>query len=401
MDIGVSEALRGVASATRGSALGSIARKFANKIESGHNKGAFEIKVDREGVNKLLGIKTANAGADPTKPGSPNFNFGEASKKSNLETGYKGNAPQIDKPSTGGSGTGKNSEVSKIIGAGWDDTGDVISSTGKALQTSKNFISNLGKVKDQYLRANDKYKADTDTAIEGNKTLIEKNQREELDDLAHDTRKSVDNTNVMLGIKGASGGSAAKAASRAISEMAGKKRAEMLTMRGDEMSGQIQEQENAKAEYELRRQKAYDWEKTAREQAIIEWASDSEALSRLKKNTGKWKDQDIKAESSRNLEKLLNNLAEISGRAKAFRENLAAKMAEFGGSADELESAAINVDAPAELMTPDFNENIDLNNPETGEDFFDPKKVGKRVIKGYDSLGNPIYEDELALANAA
>jgi len=396
MDIGISEALRGVASATRGSALGSIARKFANKIESGHSKGAIEFPTTKEVLNKALGIKTASA-----KESGP-ISFAEASKKSNLETGYKGNAPTIEGKSGGSSSSAsnKNSELSKMIGAGWDDAGDVISSTGKALQTSKNYISNLGKVKDQYLRANDKYKADTDTAIEGNKTLIEKNQREELDDLAHDTRKSVDNTNVMLGIKGASGGSAAKAASRAISEMAGKKRAETLTMRGNEMSGQNQEQENAKAEYELRRQKAYDWEKTAREQAIIDWASDSEALSRLKKNTGKWKDQDIKAESDRNLSKLLNNLAEISGRAKTFRETLAARMAEFGGSADELESAAINVDAPAELMTPDFNENIDLNNPEGGEDFFDPKKVGKRVIKGYDSLGNPIYEDELALANA-
>lgn len=395
MDIGISEALRGVASATRGSALGSVARKFANKIESGHSKGAMVFPTTKEVVNGVFGIKAAQADGRP-------LTFAEASKASNLETGYKGNAPTIEgKSSSSTGGSSKNSELSKMIGAGWDDTGDVISSTGKALQTSKNYISNLGKVKDQYLRANDKYKADTDTAIEGNKTLIEKNQREELDDLAHDTRKSVDNTNVMLGIKGASGGSAAKAASRAISEMAGKKRAETLTMRGDEMSGQLQEAENAKQEYELRRQKAYDWEKSAREQAIIEWASDSEALSRLKKNTGKWKDQDVKAESDRNLSKLLNNLAEISGRAKSFRENLAAKMAEFGGSADELESAAINVDAPAELMTPDFNENIDLNDPATGEDFFDPKKTGKRVIKGYDSLGNPIYEDELALANAA
>jgi len=395
MDLRISEALRGVQSATRGSALGSIAKKFADKIESGHSKGAMAFPTTKEVVNKALGIKTVNAKYDAP------VSFAEASKKSNVETGYKGNAPTIEgKSGSSSSVSNKNSELSKMIGAGWDDAGDVISSTGKALQTSKNYISNLGKVKDQYLRANDKYKADTDTAIEGNKTLIEKNQREELDDLAHDTRKSVDNTNVMLGIKGASGGSAAKAASRAISEMAGKKRAETLTMRGNEMSGQNQEQENAKAEYELRRQKAYDWEKTAREQAIIDWASDSEALSRLKKNTGKWKDQDIKAESDRNLSKLLNNLAEISGRAKTFRETLAARMAEFGGSADELESAAINVDAPAELMTPDFNENIDLNDPNSGEDFFDPKKVGKRVIKGYDSLGNPIYEDELALANA-
>lgn len=386
MDLGVSEALRGVSHTVRGSTLGSVAKKFADKIESGHTKGAMEFPTTQEALDKALGTSTIKADYRP-------MSFAEASKKSNLETGYKGNAPQIDKPApTGGSGAGKSSEVSKIIGAGWDDTGDVISATGKALKTSKNYISNLGKVKDQYLRANDKYKSDTDAAIEGNKTLIEKNQREELDDLAHDTRKSVDNTNVMLGIKGASGGSAAKAASRAISEMAGKKRAEMLTMRGDEMSGQIQEQENAKAEYELRRQKAYEWEKTAREQAIVDWAADSEALSRLKKNTGKWKDQDIKAESDRNLSKLLSNLAEISGRAKAFREGLAAKMAEFGGSADELESAAINVDAPAELMTPDFSENIDLNSQENGEDFFNPKRVGKRVVKGYDSFGNPIYE---------
>ena len=311
-------------------------------------------------------------------------------------------APTLDGATGDGDAAGKNrdAEARKVIGAGWDDSGDIIKSTGSSLDSSKKFISNLGKVRDQYLKANDAYKAKTDEAIAGNKTLIERNQKEELDDLARDTRKTVDNTNVMLGVKGASGGSAARAASRAIAESAGKTRADLLKARGDEFSTQNQEAENAMEQYNLRREQAYKWEEDSRKQALLEYEADKKAIDRLKGKVPEWKQQDLEAESDNRLRSLLATLSDISARAKTFRDALSAKMTEFGGSASELENAAVNVDAPAELQTPDFSETIDLTNPEGGEDFFDPKKTGKRVIKGYDSFGNPIYEDELAAAVA-
>lgn len=311
-------------------------------------------------------------------------------------------APTLDGAAGDGDASGKNrdAEARKLIGAGWDDSGDIIKSAGGSLDSSKKYISNLGKVRDQYLKANDAYKTKTDEAISGNKTLIERNQKEELDDLAGDTRKTMDNTNVMLGVKGASGGSASRAASRAIAESAGKTRADLLKARGDEMSYQNKEAENALEQYNLRREQAYKWEEDSRKQALLDYEADRKALDRLKRNAPDWKQEDLDAQSDRNLSKLLATLSEISGRAKTFRDALSAKMSEFGGAAGELESASVDIDAPAELDTPDFSETIDLENPEGGEDFFDPKKTGKRAIKGYDSFGNPIYEDELGAALA-
>lgn len=311
-------------------------------------------------------------------------------------------APTLDGATGDGDASGKNKEAEarKMIGAGWDDSGDLIKSAGGSLDSSKKYISNLGKVRDQFLKANDSYKQKADEAIAGNKTLIERNQKEELDDLAGDTRKTMDNTNVMLGVKGASGGSAARAASRAIAESAGKTRADLLKARGDEMSYQNQEADKAVEQYNLRREQAYKWEEDSRKQALLEYEADRKALDRLKKNAPDWKQEDLDAQSDRNLSKLLSTLSEISGRAKTFRDALSAKMSEFGGAASELESASVDINAPAELDTPDFSETIDLENPEGAEDFFDPKKTGKRVIKGYDSFGNPIYEDELGEALA-
>lgn len=281
------------------------------------------------------------------------------------------------------------------IGKGWDNMGDEFKATDKSLKSSKNYISNLGKIRDRYLNSIEEYKKKTDTAIAGNKALIEENQKKDLDVLAGDTRKSMDNTNVMLGVKGASGGSASRAASRAIASSAGRARAGVLTARGDQISEQNQASENALEDYNTKRAQAYEWEKTAAKEAMEEFKSQQEALDRLKKNSSDWKEEDIKAESDNNLQKLMSSLFTIQSQAKNFRDNLAAKMTEYGGLADELDIAAVGVDAPAELDTPEFSENIDLTDPNNATDWYDPNNTGKpaRVIKGYDALGNPIYDD--------
>lgn len=294
----------------------------------------------------------------------------------------------------------KKAKALEQISKGWNDADSEFSSAKKELDSAKSMVSSLGKVRDQYLKANDERYAKQQEAVAGNKTLIEKNQKKNLDDLADDTRRSVDNTNVMLGLKGASGGSAARAASRAIARSAGKDRASLLTSYGDQISAQNQEAENAKESYNLLRKKAYDWEESTRKAIIDEYNLAKESLDRLKRKAPEWQQEDIQAESDRRINNLLEQLQNISAKAKTYRDTINAKYAEFGGMADQLAAENIGIDAPAELQTPDFSENIDFTNPDDAEDFSDPTKTGKRVIKGYDSFGNPVYEDELAAAIA-
>lgn len=404
MDLGVSEAARKTGNFLGNSALGSLAKKFANTIEKKSGGMAFPVKlsdtVDANGVRKMLGINTALAdnrtsSLAPTKENA-------ASKGMSVSGPSLGSVAETIKGEESGRGaSNRNAEVAKMIGSGWDDSNDLLKDTSNALGKTKNVVSNLGKVKKQFLSANDEYKRKTDEAIAGNKLVVEKNQKDELDDLAEDTRNSADNAAIMLGVKGASGGSASKAASRAISKSAGKARATVLKSRGDEFSGLTQEEEKARLLHEQRIKDADEWEQNAKSQALAELESDLKALDRLKKNKSKWREEDIKAESDARLGSFMQNLANISARAKTIREGISNTMSNFGGAVSELESAAIDVTPPAELMTPDFSENIDLQTENNAEDFFDPANAGKqRVIIGRDALGNPIYADDPALAPA-
>ncbi len=287
-------------------------------------------------------------------------------------------------------------KIRDAIDKGYENTTGEFDAAGKSLDTSSSFINDLGKTRDRYLGALDSYKQKTSDAITGNKKLIERNQKKDLDALSKDTGKSMDNTNVMLGIKGASGGSASKAASRAIATSAGKQRRDILTDYGDETKKQNQSEKNALDEYDKKRKQAYDWETTAREQALADFNEERDALDRLKNNKSGWKEQDIKALSDRNLNNLMTNLKTIQVQGKNLRDNLAARMSEESSLADALEVAAVDVNAPSELDAQEFNANIDLGNPENAEDLYDPNVENKqRVIKGYDALGNPIYADEI------
>jgi hypothetical protein len=287
--------------------------------------------------------------------------------------------------------------AAKIIGAGWDDANDVLSDTKQTLKSTGNVISGLGKVRDQYLKANDEHKSKTDLAIAGNKTLIEKNQNKELDTLGEGVRESAKDASLILGVKNATGGSATRSASRAIAKKAGKERAGILKTRGDEFSAQKQAEQNALEEYNLRREQAYDWEKQAKEQAFVELKAGLAAAKKMESKIGTYKAKDIEAESDKYLQRFLGTLAQIAANGKAIRENAFARMQEFGGSVDELQNLSISTDAPSELDTPDFSEDINLEDPNNAEDFFDPLNKNKqRVVVGVDALGNPIYEDELA-----
>lgn len=374
--------------------LGAVYQKYKNDLE---NKASFK-KDPWTAIrnNFVLPAEASELSADEIKQQS-----GGPWKT----PGYQA-VPQkpkdINSNSGGsGSGSGSNSKLIKAIGRGWEDAGDVLGDTRKSLDSSKNYISNLGKVRDKYISSLDNYKKRTEDAVAGNKTLIEKNQKKDLDSLAGDTRKSMDNTNVMLGVKGASGGSASKQAARAIAQSAGKSRAGVLTAYGDENSKQNQSLQNAIEEYNTKRAQSYEWEKTARKEAEDEFKEKEAALKRLKSKASKWEQADIEAESDKNLNSFMGSLGQIMMEAKTFRDNLANKYSEYGGLADELDVASVNIDAPAELETPEFNENIDLNDPNNAEDWYNPDKTGKRIIKDYDALGNPIYEDEVVGTESA
>lgn len=285
-------------------------------------------------------------------------------------------------------------KIAAQIGKGWDDTGDEFVATGKALDTSKNYIGNLGKVRDQFQTSLDAYKEKTDAAITGNKTLIDRNQNKDLTTLAGDTRRNIDNTNVMLGTVGATRGSAGKVAARILSADAGKQRASLLTTYGDQQSEQDQASLKAIDDYHVKISEADDWVKTQRQIAMDEYTTSKEALDRLKNKKSGWKKDDINAANTNNLNKLMGNLASIQAKATNFQMQLAQTLQAFGGQASALDSAAVDVTPPAELNTPAFKDTaIDINNPAT--DWFDPNAPAKpeKVIKGYDALGNPIYAD--------
>ncbi|MFA5993367.1 MAG: hypothetical protein WC823_00235 [Parcubacteria group bacterium] len=368
------------------SALGAMYDKFKSDLAKGkENVGGF---YDNN-------IKVQNASASEGDNSYDNRNASTDEETQQLQK--NGPASLYAKAKNGGSGSSSNdSRIIGSIGKGWDEAGGVIGDTKKSLNSSQNYINNLGKVRDQYLTSIDNYKKNTDSAIAGNKTLIEQNQKKDLDSLAKDTRKSMDNTNVMLGVKGASGGSASRMAARAISESAGRERASRLTERGDQMSSQNQAAQNALDDYNTKRGQAYEWEKTAREQAMEEYTAQKKALDRLNNKKSGWKEADIAALSDKNLNSFMGSINAIQQQAKAFRDNLSAKMSEYGGLADALDTAAVGVDAPAELDTPQFDETIDITDPNNAEDWYNPDKSGKitKKFKGYDAMGNPIYEDE-------
>ena len=363
--------------------LGAVAQKFAKDVAVG--------AITPGGYMNPLGLSSSDlpsGGSGTTNVPNPQNTVAPSS----LAAAAK---------SMSGGGTTSNQKALDNIGKGGDDTGDSIKAAEKNVGSMKDAISNLGKVKDQYLKANDTYQAKTNDAIAGNKELINKNQQKDLNTLAADTRKSADSTNIMLGVKGASGGSASIAAGNAIAAAAGKTRAATLTSYGDEFSKQNQAAQDATDAYNLRVQQADQWESEARQQAMIDYQNAEDAIKRLKNKSGDWKASDLKAESSKNLDNLMSSLNNINTTASNFRTNLSAKYEEYGGKADELNSAAVTVDAPAELQTPDFSASYDYTDPNNATDFFDPNATGKtRVIKGYDALGNPIYQDELAAATA-
>lgn len=358
-----------------------------------------QVAGDRDEKNGESDIKEDNnrlGGALGTKVSKSSSSKSSSSKSSSS----KSSAERAEKEARKAQEVAEREERKRIeaaknqINTGWDNANMVYGETEKGLNESEGKISTLGEVRDKFTAALENFKNRSNTAIAGNKEMIDRNQKSALDDLAENVRDSIFNANLMLGTRGASGGSASRAVARAITKAAGKNRANTLTQFGDQMSAQNQEATKVRDRYELGRKQAYDWEARAREEAIREFAQAREALNRLGQNREGWKKADLDALNDQKLQALVGTLSDISNRARNFRENLANKYGEYDAKANEMEGASIDITPPSELDTPLFDENINfMEEDNQGEDWYNPNHKGKRAAR-YDIYGNPIFDEE-------
>ncbi len=285
----------------------------------------------------------------------------------------------------------KNQAVRNQVASGWDDADSLRSSVSKEIDDMSKSTSKLGAARDAYLKANEENLAKKRAAIAGNRELITKNQKGDLTDLANSVRNNIFNTNLSLGVLGAANSSASGAASKALARTAGKDRKAILQGYGDQISGQNQEEANAQDYYSLQRKNAYEWEDRQKKIAQEEYLTNKKVLSKLKSKLPDWKKDDIDDEDNQNLSKFLEQVAEISARARAFRDTLNGWITEMGGNTQELSASNIGIDTPAALDTPEFTDELSIGPAEEEEDFYNPNiKDKKKEGDENDILSNPL-----------
>lgn len=287
-------------------------------------------------------------------------------------------------------------QLRSSIASGWDDTDDYTKSAGKALSSMSGSISGLGKARDAYIKANEENLSKKNEAIAGNRELIQKNQRTDLENLANDVRNNIFNTNLSLGVLGAADSSASGAAAKALQKSAGKNRQGVLTGYGDQISEQNQEEKKAVETYNFQREEAYKWEDQQKKIAEAEYKLNKEVYDKLKNKVPDWKKDDIEDMNDENLMKYLSKIGEITASAKAFRDTLNSWVTAMTGSAGALKAANIDINKPAELDTPEFSDELEIGeDEEQEEDYYNPNTKIKRRQYGNDLLGNPlVFEEE-------
>lgn len=378
----------------------------------GRNKGKYPDLGISEFASALAGIRTGQYNTPKDIPKSnqeTHSDFvenqrddgGEAAgaEDDRGDTSSPSLAEQVAFKSGSGSGSSQADAEQKArlsaIARGWDDFDDVIKKSSKLWNKSKKYVDSLGKVRDKYLGVNEDRFKRTGEMVEGNKQLIDKNQRRALDLLAGDTRQKMDNTNMTLGLYGATGGSASKLANRALQKEAGKQRAGYLTEFGDQVSEQNQEMRKAEERRNYARTYIDGWLSDQTRQAMEEFNNAVNEINELKKNKDKYEKDDVKSESTGRLNSALQKIQQLNQMAYNWQAQIEANAKEVGMGADQLANENIDITTPAELETPEFNPDVNFAEETQGEDYYDPNKTGERKIKGYDALGNPIYEDEV------
>ncbi len=375
-----------------GSALKSPAVKFAGK------------KVPFLGAAYSLAEAKTTANDADYLPGGNNYEGSSISKLRSEDTyqapsgkmagpDYAG--PVIPDMKTGASETRKSQSLSNMIGKGWDDVST--KSASSALKSLSGDMGMLGKARDAYLKASEERKLAKENAITGNKQLVDNYQTKDLRNLGGQLRSKVLNTNMALGAAGS--GSAGQAAARALARENAVSRSNVLTEYGDEMSRQNQQQGLIEPEYQAERKKAYEWEDRNKRTLVENYNIQKKALDRLKSKVPDWKKEDLENENANNLQGLLQGLASIEASARSHRDNLYSTYYGMADEASALADANLDIQAPAELQTPEFSPELDMSGLEDGEydatDYYRPTTLKKK--QGKSIFDNPlIYEEQEA-----
>ena len=398
---------------------------IANIYEAARNKASSSIFGRNKGKYKDFGVSEYVSGfhhpgnrslSDATDRGIDNYiNSNQRTYKpaggSKVESWNDGSsnddgiqeAPRDLGSIFSGSGGGGQSEAEakrearKRIGSGWDEADDSLGSAGSWLKKMQKDIKKLPKVRERYDKAAQGYLARTKEAIQGNRDLISNEQDRDMKKIAKDTRGDIFGTNLQLGTLGASNSSAARMAGKAIAREAGRGRKEILEYRGTQQAEQDQAEKNAVDQYKLRIQQSKEWEERELDAAEEEYESMKEALDKLKGRKSRWREEDIEAMEDRNLQKLFSKVNDIVGQVAGYRSKLDEAMYGLGFSAEEIEAASIEVNPPAELLVPDFTDELTFEPEEEAEDFYNPKKKGKKEGEK-DIFGNTLDEEEQASA---
>lgn len=291
--------------------------------------------------------------------------------------------------SSGGSSKGLD-----FAGKDWDDSSSQLKDGQKAVDSIVNMKSNLGSTKDRLLNAYDTQLSKKNAQIAGNRQVIEKNQTKGLREQAETLRKSIFDASTRFG--GASS-SVAGTLARSLQSGMGKNRQAVLTQAGDLISAQNQEATNATDSHNLSRKAVYDWEDMTKKELENEFQISQAALNRLKDKVPSWKKADIERQSNANLSSFMGSLQGIAQTARAARDKINMAISEKLAEANAVDSASINIDTPAELDTPEFSDQFNMNpdgqDDPNATDFYNPKNTNKKRV-GTDIFGNPLIIDD-------
>ncbi len=289
----------------------------------------------------------------------------------------------------------------EMVGSAWKDSGDLIKGAKSSLATMAGEMKKLPSLRDRYKTSAKTYLDKANEAVAGNKTLIQMNQKEDLDKIAEDVSKNIFNTNINLGALRASNSSAASRFAKVLGKQAGQQRKETLEGYGTQMVEQDQTAKNELERYNLRLKEADDWYAENFKAAKDEYDRVNSRIKELASKADDWEKEDLKAASDKNLQKFAARIAEADGKVQTFAQNLREIAKAQGLSVDELESAQIDIDTPAELQVPDYTDEWNIDGLDSGAvdwyDDTDPEKAPKdKKIIGHDIFGNPIYEETVA-----
>jgi len=392
----------GLQEAGRAIVSGNLAAIYNRAKQGASTPGGFLPNVfggSKDQANTSGIVKGESSGDFGGNSGLPTSNM------NNVTAAASGGQPSLKNlygaATTGQTQANADAKARELVGAAWNESGDLIKGAKSSLSNMKSEMSKMPTLRDRYKTSAKSYLDKANEAVAGNKALIQKNQKESLDKIADDVSKHIFNTNLNLGALRASNSSAAGRFSKVLGKQAGQQRQETLKGYGTQTAEQNQTAQNELDRYNLRLKEADDWYAENFKAAKAEYDRVKSRISELASKADDWEKEDLKAASDRNIQKFAARIAEADGKMQTFTQNLRDIAKAQGLSVDELEAAQIDIDAPAELDVPDYTDEWTLDGLESGAvdwyDDSDPEKAAKnKKIIGHDIFGNPIYEETVA-----